>query len=202
MFNTFMDQLEQSLHIKDIESKDSLEKQNKEYLIKKILYLQEQVKNNKELGKAIKEAVTESIYALTGNENTVSIQANGKLSFATTESMNKGFYTINESIDSIRNNFSEFKEKIKKIDDYNKKVDDFKKWNIIYDINRDIPKYNIYDEVEDSTLQKHIDEMNEIYNNQYYYDKGYNDCVRQCKRLAQRKLKSVSFRSIRNRDED
>ena len=195
IFKDFMSSLEESLHLKSIETKDSLEKQNKDYLIKKVLYLQEELKKNEGLANSIKGAIVEGFNVLTANSNEKTF-SNNSMTLATSAYVDKGFYNINESVSMLKTDFNDFKQKIKRIDEYNKKVEDFNKINFVYDLKENIPTYNIYEDVEEDVLQSFEDKMKKAYNNQYYYNKGYNDCLRSCKYLSRKELKKQSLRDM------
>ena len=85
-FDDILKNFEDEAALDTFETEDDLKVKNKEYLVRKILKLQEKLTSNKDLSKSISDAIADGFdKAIRGNTSTITTSGNANIRLATAD---------------------------------------------------------------------------------------------------------------------
>lgn len=200
MFNfddVLLDKVKEEQRLDSEQTRSDLLKESKEFLVEKIIRLQDKLKGNKELSKSISDAIADGFdKAIRGNTSTITTSGNANIRLATTDDF-KSVYTYAESsVQGLKQEFDEYREGLERVYELNQCLTDFRTLNICEKyISYEIPEkpYNYNCVISEETDKKVRDAIIDAKQRQYDYDTGWNDCLRTCRC---KKVKNVKERNM------
>lgn len=196
-FDDILKNFEDEAALDTFETEDDLKVKNKEYLVRKILKLQEKLTSNKDLSKSISDAIADGFdKAIRGNTSTITTSGNANIRLATADDF-KSVYTYAESsVQSLKQEFDDYRDGLERVYELNQYLADFRSLNIYEKyISSVIPTkpYNYNCVISEETDTKVRDAIIDAKQRQYDYDTGWNDCLRTCRC---KKVKNVKERNM------
>lgn len=196
-FDDILKNFEDEAALDTFETEDDLKAKNKDYLVRKILRLQEKLTSNKDLTKSISDAIADGFdKAIRGNTSTISTSGNANIRLATVDDC-KSFYTYAEnSVHGLKQEFDEYRDGLERVYELNEHLAEFRRLNIYEKyISSVIPTkpYNYNCVISEETDKKVRDAIIDARQRQYDYDTGWNDCLRTCRC---KKVKNVKERNM------
>ena len=192
-FDDILKNFEDEAALDTFETEDNLKVKNKEYLVRKVLRLQEKLTSNKDLAKSISDAIADGFdKAIKGNTSTITTSGNANIRLATMDDF-KSVYTYAESsVQDLKQEFDDYRDGLERVYELNEHLAEFRRLNIYEKyISSVIPTkpYNYNCVISEETDKKVRDAIIEARQRQYDYDTGWNDCLRTCRRIKPKKVK-------------
>lgn len=196
-FDDILKNFEDEAVLDTFETEDDLKAKNKDYLVRKVLRLQEKLTANKDLSKSISDAIADGFNkAIKGDTSTITLSGNADIKLATMDDF-KSVYTYAESsVQSLKQEFDEYRDGLERVYELNEHLANFRRLNICEQyIDSVIPEklYNYNCVISEETDKKVRDAIIEARQRQYDYDTGWNDCLRTCRC---KKAKNVKERNM------
>jgi hypothetical protein len=196
-FDNLMDELSEASRLESLQLTDELMKESKEYLIKKILKLQEKLTANKDLSKSISDAIADGFdKAIRGNTSTITTSGNANIRLATADDFKVVHAYTESSVQNLKQEFDDYRDGLERVYELNEHLAEFRRLNIYEKyISSVIPTkpYNYNCVISEETDQKVRDAIIDARQRQYDYDTGWNDCLRTCRC---KKVKNVKERNM------
>lgn len=196
-FDNLMDELSEANRLESVQLTDELMKESKEYLIKKILKLQEKLKTNKEFNESISNAIADGFNkVIKGDTSTITTSGNANIRLATIDDFNLVHTYAESSVQSLKQEFDDYRDGLERVYELNQCLADFRCLNIYEKyISYEIPEkpYNYNCVISEETDKKVRDAIIDAKQRQYDYDTGWNDCLRTCRC---KKVKNVKERNM------
>ena len=196
-FDDVLDSVKEEQRLNSTQLTDELMKESKEYLVKKVLKLQEKLKTNKELSESISNAIADGFNkAIKGDTNTITTSSNANIRLATMDDFNLVHTYAENSVQDLKQAFDEYRDGLERVYELNEHLAEFRRLNIYEKyISSVIPEksYNYNCVISEETDKKIRDAIIDAKQRQYDYDTGWNDCLRTCRC---KKVKNVKKRSM------
>ena len=196
-FDDVLDSVKEEQRLNTTQLTDELMKESKEYLIKKILKLQEKLKTNKELSESISNAIADGFNkAIKGDTSTITTSDNANIRLATMNDFNLVHTYAENSVQGLKQAFDEYRDGLERVYELNEHLAEFRRLNIYEKyISSVIPEksYNYNCVISEETDKKIRDAIIDAKQRQYDYDTGWNDCLRTCRC---KKVKNVKERNM------
>ena len=196
-FDDVLDSVKEEQRLNTTQLTDELMKESKEYLIKKILKLQEKLKTNKELSESISNAIADGFNkAIKGDTSTITTSSNANIRLATMDDFKIVHTYAENSAQGLKQEFDEYRDGLERVYELNEHLAEFRRLNIYEKyISSVIPEkpYNYNCAISEETDKKVRDAIIDAKKRQYDYDTGWNDCLRTCRC---KKVKNVKERSM------
>ena len=196
-FDDVLDSAKEEQRLNTTQLTDELMKESKEYLIKKILKLQEKLKTNKELSESISNAIADGFNkAIKGDTSTITTSDNANIRLATMDDFNLVHTYAENSVQGLKQEFDEYRDGLERVYELNEYLAEFRRLNIYEKyISSVIPEkpYNYNCVISEETDKKVRDAIIDARQRQYDYDTGWNDCLRTCRC---KKVKNVKERNM------
>jgi hypothetical protein len=196
-FDDVLDKVKEEQRLDSEQTPSDLLKESKEFLVEKIIRLQDKLKGNKELSKSISDAIADGFdKVIKGNTSTITTSGNANIRLATADDF-KSVYTYAESsVQNLRQEFDDYRDGLERVYELNEHLAEFRRLNIYEKyISSVIPTkpYNYNCVISEETDKKVRDAIIDARQRQYDYDTGWNDCLRTCRC---KKVKNVKERNM------
>lgn len=196
-FDDVLDSVKEEQRLNSTQLTDELMKESKEYLVKKVLKLQEKLKTNKELSESISNAIADGFNkAIKGDTSTITTSSNANIRLATMDDFNLVHTYAENSVQGLKQVFDEYRDGLERVYELNEHLAEFRRLNIYEKyISSVIPEksYNYNCVISEETDKKVRDAIIDAKQRQYDYDTGWNDCLRTCRC---KKVKNVKKRNM------
>ena len=195
--DVLLDKVKEEQRLDSEQTSSDLLKESKEFLVEKIIRLQDKLKGNKELSKSISNAIADGFNkAIKGDTSTITTSSNANIRLATMDDFKIVHTYAENSIQGLKQEFDEYRDGLERVYELNEYLAEFRRLNIYEKyISSVIPEkpYNYNCVISEETDKKVRDAIIDAKQRQYDYDTGWNDCLRTCRC---KKVKNVKERNM------
>ena len=195
--DVLLDKVKEEQRLDSEQTSSDLLKESKEFLVEKIIRLQDKLKDNKELSKSISNAIADGFNkAIKGDTSTITTSGNANIRLATMDDFNLVHTYTENSVQCLKQEFDEYRDGLERVYELNEYLAEFRRLNIYEKyISSVIPEkpYNYNCVISEETDKKVRDAIIDAKQRQYDYDTGWNDCLRTCRC---KKVKNVKERNM------